>query len=257
MRLAVISDIHGNLAALEAVLDDLAALGGADMTWCLGDLATFGPRPAACIRRVKMLAEADDGQTFKVIGGNTDRYLVTGERMPTPPAPDEAAMYQRAADWSVRDRLLNWGLSQLDFSDYSYLQTILGRELALEAPGFGRVIGYHAVPGDDEAMLLPETPDEQARDYLLDREGRLAVGGHIHRQMDRDLGGWRAINVGSVGLSFETPGLAQWGLFTFEDGRLTVDLRRIAYNLEAVVEDLQTAGHPAPDWFSSRLRPTA
>lgn len=256
MRLAVISDVHGNLAALDAVLDDLAALGGADVTWCLGDLAAFGPRPAACIRRLKALAEADEGKTFKVIGGNTDRYLVTGERMKTTPAADEAAMYQRVADWNVRDQVLNWGLSQLDFSDYTYLKDILGRELALEAPGFGQVIGYHAVPGDDEAMLLPDTPDEQARDYLLDREGRLAIGGHIHRQMDRDLGGWRVVNVGSVGLSFETPGLAQWGLFTFEDGQLTVDLRRVAYAVDAVVEDLRAAGHPAPDWFISRLRPT-
>ena len=58
MRLAIFSDIHGNLTALEAVLADMEQVGGIDLTWCLGDIAAFGPRPAECLRRVKALAEA-------------------------------------------------------------------------------------------------------------------------------------------------------------------------------------------------------
>src|SRR5215510_1606230 len=69
MRLAVISDIHGNLAALEAVLYDLESLGGADLTWCLGDLAAFGPRPAECIRRIKALAEVMKANTSRSSAG--------------------------------------------------------------------------------------------------------------------------------------------------------------------------------------------
>ena len=91
MRLAVFSDIHGNLTALEAVLQDMEQVGGIDLTWCLGDLAAFGPRPVECIRRVKALAEVDEGKKFKVIGGNTDRYLISGERPKFPLAADEAS----------------------------------------------------------------------------------------------------------------------------------------------------------------------
>ena len=64
MRLAVLSDIHGNLTAFEAALADLEAQGGADITWFLGDLAAFGPRPAECVQRVKAMVDAvkDDEQ---------------------------------------------------------------------------------------------------------------------------------------------------------------------------------------------------
>src|SRR5215468_12577089 len=73
MRLAILSDIHGNLLALQAVLDDLKQAGGADKTWVLGDLCAFGPRPAECIQILRELKEAE------IIGGNTDRYVITGQ----------------------------------------------------------------------------------------------------------------------------------------------------------------------------------
>jgi predicted phosphodiesterase len=252
MRLAVFSDIHGNLSALEAVLDDLKTLGGADLTWCLGDLAAFGPRPAECIRRIKSLAEVDEGKHFKVIGGNTDRYMVTGERLRTPSAKDEAAFKKLADEWQARDSALNWGVSQLTYDDYEFLKKIRRHELSHHVEGFGYVIGYHAVPGDDEPSLTPETPDDEARDFLLDREGHVAVGGHIHRQYDRDLGNWRIINVGSVGMALDVKGQAAWGLFIFEDGKLTVDLRRVPFDVDAVIADLDVVGHPSKEWVMNR-----
>jgi predicted phosphodiesterase len=253
MRLAVFSDIHGNLTALEAVLRDMEAAGSADVTWCLGDLAAFGPRPAECIRRVKALADAAEKGKFQVIGGNTDRYLVTGERPRTPAAKDEAAFSGLAQMWQARDNSLNWAVEQLSFEDYEFLHKILGREADLEAKGYGYVIGYHAVPGDDEANLKPDTPQEEALDYLLDREGRLGIGGHTHLPMNRDLGGWRAVNVGSVGLSFDRPGFAQWGLFTFENGEVTVDLRNVPYDVKATLTDYEGQNAPLPPWVSSLL----
>ncbi|MFN8530680.1 MAG: hypothetical protein U0670_18905 [Anaerolineae bacterium] len=80
---------------------------------------------------------------------------------------------------------------------------------------------------------------------LMDREGRLGIGGHIHVQMDRLLpAGWRAINIGSVGMSFDQPGYAQYGVFTFENGDVNVDLRAIPYDLDAAIEDLRQVGFP-------------
>ncbi len=254
MRLAVFSDIHGNLMALEAVLNDLAAAGGADLTWCLGDLAAFGPRPAECVQRIKALAEADEGKTFKVIGGNTDRYLLTGERMKSATAKDEAAFKVLASEWQARDTLLNWGTGQLSFAEYEWLKQLRGAELSHKAEGYGYVIGYHAVPGDDEPLLTPETSDEEARDWLLDRECRLGIGGHIHRQYDRDLGRWRILNPGSVGMPFDVKGQAGWALLTFEGDSVTVDLRRVPFDVEGVIADAQAVGYPHPDWLATRLR---
>jgi predicted phosphodiesterase len=255
MRLAVLSDIHGNLIALEAVLADLEASGGADLTWCLGDLAAFGPRPSECIQRVKALAEADEGKKFKVIGGNTDRYLVTGERPKQQPAKDADAFIKMVSEWEIFDAAVHWTLEKLVFEDYEYLGKILGHELSKGIDGYGYAIGYHAVPGDDEARLIPETPDEEARDFLLDCEGRLALGGHIHKQFDRDLGSWRVINVGSVGMSFDSPGFAQWGLFTFDSGTVNIDLRRVPYDVDALIADFYAVGYPGTGWTARYIQP--
>jgi predicted phosphodiesterase len=256
MRLAVLSDIHGNLTALEAVLDDLHAQGGADLTWCLGDLAAFGSQPAACIRRIKALTEADEGKTFKTIGGNTDRYLVDGTRFPMPSVKEEDELTGFVRFVQDRDTIINWNLAQLSWEDYEFLKSIRERELWHEVEGYGAVIGYHAVPGNDESMLKPDTPDEEAVDYLLDREGRLGIGGHTHIQMNRSIGRWHLINVGSVGLSVDNPGYAQYGIFSFEGDTVSIDLRNIPYDVDAVLDDLEDSGHPAPGFIESRIRPT-
>ena len=77
----------------------------------------------------------------------------------------------------------------------------------------------------------------------------MGIGGHTHLRMDRELGTWRAVNTGSVGWSFGAPGMAEWGLFTFEDGDVTIDLRRIPYDVAAVLNDFETVHHPAPGPF--------
>jgi hypothetical protein len=179
--------------------------------------------------------------------------MVTGERL-RQTANDEEAFRTLAQTWNERDAGLNWGVGQLTFDDYQFLQKRIGREVSHEFEGYGWVIGYHAIPGDDEAFLTADTPVHEALDMLLDREGRLAIGGHIHRQMDRDLGRWRVVNVGSVGMSFDNPGFAQWGLFTCENGALTLDLRNVPYDAQAVIDDLYAVGYPAPEWMGRWLR---
>lgn len=259
MRLAVFSDIHGNLTAFEAALADFQALGGADHIWFLGDYSFVGPRPAECIRRIQSIiaeAEADEARkgTVRAIRGNTDRYVVTGERPRSKPAEDADQLAKMLEDQTNFNAAVQWCLGQVGFDEYAFLSKLHG-ECDLYVPDFGYVIGYHGTPGNDEGFLKPDTDDEAAADALLDREGRLGIGGHIHVQMDRLLpGGWRAINVGSVGISFDMPGKAQWGLFTFANGGVTVNLRAVPYDVEAVIDDLFVVGHPLSNWVEQRLR---
>jgi 3',5'-cyclic AMP phosphodiesterase CpdA len=86
-RFAVLSDVHGNLMALEAVLADIEAQGAPDAYLVLGDLAAFCPWPAESLARLQELPEVS------FLQGNTDRYLVTGRRPQTPPV-------QSPADWT-------------------------------------------------------------------------------------------------------------------------------------------------------------
>jgi predicted phosphodiesterase len=259
MRLAVLSDIHGNLTAFEAVLADLEAQGGADITWFLGDHAAFGPRPSECVQRVKAMVDAvkDDEKkkhTVRVIRGNTDRYVIYGQRPKWPAAKDAEALPALRASLQGMSRRLEWCLDQLSFEEYDFLHK-MGGEIDLNAEGYGWVIGYHAVPGDDDsAALLPTSSDEEAADAMLDREGRLGIGGHTHRQMDRTVGAWRLINVGSIGFPFDNPGKAQYGIFTFENGDVQIDLRNLDYDFESVIADSQAQGNPATEWVTKTLR---
>ena len=94
MRLAKLSDIHGNPTALEAALDDVAQLGGADGNSILGDLAAIGFDPAGVLTRLAALPNA------RFVQGNTDRYVVTGDR-PSPSvgeAEADAALLPRLVE---------------------------------------------------------------------------------------------------------------------------------------------------------------
>ncbi|MBI1258770.1 MAG: hypothetical protein GC204_14975 [Chloroflexi bacterium] len=260
MRLAVLSDIHGNLAAFEAVLADLEAQGGADTTWFLGDLAAFGPRPAECVQRLKAMVDAvkDDEkkkQTVRVIRGNTDRWVIYGQRPNWPAAKDAESLPAFRASLRDMTRRLEWCLDQLSFDEYDFMHK-MGGETDLNVAGYGTVIGYHGIPGDDESTaLLPDSSNEEAADALLDREGRLAIGGHTHRPMDRTVNDWRVVNVGSIGFPFDNhPGKAQYGIFTFENGGVQVDLRNIDYDFESVIADSQAQGNPATEWLTKTLR---
>lgn len=253
MRLAVLSDFHGNLIALEAALADLAGAGTVDRLWILGDLAAVGPRAAECIQRTRQLVDDFGKDNVSLLRGNTDRDLVYGTRHRQPLVEEADAFAGFVADMTAHHRALLWNLNQLSFDDYTFLSK-LAHETSLGVPGYGHVIGYHAVPGDDEKKLTPDTPAEEALDDLLDREGRLGIGGHIHEQMDRDLGDWRIVNAGSVGMSFQNPGYAQWALVTFADGSASVDLRNVPYDTAAFIGDLRASGHPEPDWALQKFR---
>jgi predicted phosphodiesterase len=259
MRLAVLSDIHGNLTAFEAVLADLEAQGGADHTWFLGDFAAFGPRPAECVQRVRAMFDAvkDDEakkHTLRAIRGNTDRYLVYGLRPKFPAANDAEAFEKLRTDLRDFSDRIHWCLAQLSYEDYDFLHKLPG-ETDLHADGYGYVIGYHGIPGDDEgSTLTPTSSEDEATDALLDREGTLGIGGHIHVQMDRTVGAWRIVNVGSIGISFDAPGKAQYGIFTFENGAVTVDLRAVPYDVEAVIADSGARSNPATDFLAGKLR---
>jgi predicted phosphodiesterase len=247
MRLAVFSDVHGNVEALQAVLADLEALGGADEWWCLGDLAAFGPNPAECIQAIQALPN------LKVIQGNTDRYLTTGVR-PSMPTPDAETWPKYAVQTLGRDQAFTWTLERLAWPEFEYLAG-LKTDLSLELAGYGWAIGFHAIPGDDEGMALnPASEAHLMRDALLDREGSLAFGGHTHLAMDRDLGDWRIINPGSVGFPFDGDPRAAYALVSLEEGRLSVDLRRVDYDREAVIAKLEAADHPMKVRGVHRLR---
>ena len=255
MRFAVFADIHGNLPAFEAMLADMRRQGEFDQIWCLGDIAALGGQPQACIQKLAELRQSYGKEKVKIIGGNTDRYLVTGERFPFSP-PAEAADFDAYRSSIVSmSTIYEWNMSRLTWDNFALLKAILGQELRQQVEGYGHVIGFHAIPGDDESMSLhPDSPDEEAHDALLDRAGRLALCGHTHLAMQRRLGSWQVVNPGSVGLSSSKPGLAEWICLEWRDDQLEIDWRAAPYDVKTALRQWEALDYPQLDWIRQRLK---
>lgn len=248
-RLAVLSDIHGNLPALEAVLADLEAEGAPDAIWVLGDLAAFCPWPIETLERLRALPDVE------FLRGNTDRYLITGQR-PTLPIHSPEDWAQAPQTLKERDANFRWTTERLSYSDYEFLDGLPTR-LEREIPAYGRMVAFHATPADDETNLLPDTPEEEIRPHLEDLDARLMLYGHTHRPTDRLVDGVRLVNDGSVGLPLDGDPRAAYAILDLEGNRCNVTLRRVPYDVDSVIARLEELEHPGRTWATQMLRRAA
>jgi diadenosine tetraphosphatase ApaH/serine/threonine PP2A family protein phosphatase len=206
--LALLYDVHGNLAALEAVLDDARDQGAE--SWLIGgDVSAFGPWPEATVERLLQLEDA------RWLRGNHERWAVEGDQVPANRfAQDGVAATREALGPELVARLYALPL----------WQPLPGGE------------AWHASPRSDVDGLLP-VPDERDAALLDDRTPDLLVVGHTHLPVRREVvrpdgGATRVVNPGSVGLPFDGDPRAAYGLL-HDDGR--VELRRVAYDIDRVV----------------------
>ncbi len=214
--LAVLYDLHGNLPALDAVLDD-AQRAGADRYLLGGDYAGFGAWPQDTVRRLIALAET---APTTWIAGNHERWL-SGDTHDVPGGPvvrPAVEAMTRALDDAHRDAIL--GL-----------------------PGVARIgdtLFCHASPHSDMAPLSP-TVEPQDAERLGDIRGALrVVFGHTHVQFRRaGPEGVTLVNPGSVGLPFDGDRRAAYARIA-DDGTLT--LHRVAYDVELTAAALEQSG---------------
>ncbi len=205
MRVAILSDIHGNAVALDAVLADLAGRGPFDQVVVAGDLVWSGPRPREVIDRVLALRAA------AVIRGNTDAFFdaANGE------APEGKEPGRFAAH-------LAWMLGQLGPERAAYLRSLPFSHLISPAPGNDLLV-VHANPHDLDRAITRRASDAELDELLLE-EGqppawRALAFGHVHTPFVR---GWRdrlLVNVASVGLPMDGDRRAAYAILTWEPAR--------------------------------------
>ena len=230
-RVAALHDVHGNLPALEAALDEIAAL-AVDRIVFGGDLVWGPPDPAGVIARIRTL-----GDRALSISGNADREVVAAfdAKRPVNWSGDPADLNEAVAAWSA---------SRLRLADRAFLASLPG-ELVLDVDGLGPVRFMHGSPRSDEEILLPTTPDEVVREALAGVPEGVVVGGHTHVSMDRSLDGQRLLNAGSVGLPYEGLPGAYWLLLG-----PGVELRRTVYDFDAAAALVRECGCPAAAQFA-------
>jgi predicted phosphodiesterase len=221
MRVAVLADIHANLPALDAVLDEPDVV-GADTVVLLGDIA-LGPMPAETLDRLAAL-----GDRAVWVHGNCEREMVTafdGGEVPGPNGADAAAsagLIGRAH----RDRLDRLPLT-----------------VTLDIDGLGPTLFCHASPRRDDEMLLVDSPPGRWADALDGVDAGVVVCGHTHMPFDRLVGGRRVVNPSSVGMPYGHPD-AGWALLGPD-----VMLRRTSYDAEAAARTIGASRYPgAPQW---------
>jgi putative phosphoesterase len=223
MRLAIVSDIHGNLTALDAVVADIERR-GADRVLHVGDLALAGCQPAEVIDRVRELGW--DG-----VVGNTDELLWR---------PEERAVQERNAP-KLRELL------RVLFEDYAPVtRELIGderiawlRRLAAEHREDDLML-LHASPGDLWRAPPPDAEDSVLLTTYETCEAQKVVYGHIHRPYVRAVGGLTVANSGSVGSPFDGDPRAS---YLFIDAR-EVGVVRVEYDIEREASLLLRSGYP-------------
>jgi len=225
-RIAIVSDIHGNLAALDAVVADLQRW-APDLVVQGGDLVIGGPRPAECVDRVRELG-------WPGVIGNIDTVVRDG--LPPGIEPGLAARL---------DGHVAWNADRLGEERVAWLQTA-----PTEWRDGDRVAVVHAVPGNLWQVVLPDAGDADLQSTFGPLGARVAVFCHIHVPFVRHVGSLTVANSGSAGNPYDGDPRASYLLV--EDGAVTV--HRVEYDVDQVAADLRATGSPDPDVLAAAIR---
>jgi predicted phosphodiesterase len=235
---AVLSDMHGNAAAFEAALADLAAQPH-DATVLAGDLIMNGPRPAETLAAVRALG-------VPTVHGNTEPMIT------------DRANNDPVACW-VRERLTDDDLAYLAALPFSHRIT----------PPVGNspdddLLIVHATPTDVDAPLFTElppaqevipaiTPEAEAAALLGDARANLILYGHIHFSSAGTVRGRRVASIGSVGYPADRDHRAAYALVTWDGREWRVTPRRVPYDYQAVIAEYANLDIPRKEIFIRRL----
>lgn len=211
MRVAVLSDIHGNAPALRAVLDELERR-PPDLVVCCGDIAA-GPMPRRTIDELRGL-----GHQLIAVRGNADREVID-------------VFDGHAGDGLPPDSL--WGGQQITRDQRDWLAQ-LPATVTLQFDRLGTVLFCHATPRDDSEVVVETTAEEDLLEMLQDADADVIVCGNTHMQFDRRVGRYRVVNVGSVGMPYGRTG-AFWVLLDRD-----VEFRRTKYNLATAAQTIRS-----------------
>ena len=244
MRIAIISDIHGNCFALDVALADIRGA-AVDQVLCLGDAIQGGAQPSATVARLRELG-------CPIVMGNADAWLLTGEETD---AEHPATEQMRA----IRE----WSLAQLSSADRAFIAGFQATVTLALGDGH-ELLCFHGSPRSFDDIILPDTPEEQVQGFLGGFGAAALAGGHTHLQQIRRLGGAIFLNPGSVGYAyrhqqpehgFRADPWAEYAILSLDDIRLGLEFRRVPYDADALIEVILRSGRPYAQQAADKYRP--
>ncbi|HEY3524463.1 MAG TPA: metallophosphoesterase family protein [Candidatus Limnocylindrales bacterium] len=240
-RIAVLSDVHGNVAALEAVRKAVKAA-KPDAIMICGDHVLNGPEPGATVDALRALES--DGAL--VVQGNTDVAVADFDYSAAFPGftdgvPDS---YRAAAEWAndeLSDEQLDW-LRRLPAE----------RRLRIEDT---LLLACHASPGSQTQGFDGALDPTVIYERVARTDARIICCGHTHVPEIRDLGWKVIINDGSAGYVFDGDPTASWGLVTIsDDGEATAEIRRTEFDALSVANAISARGLPGDVYRAATVR---
>jgi putative phosphoesterase len=231
---AVITDVHGNLAALEAVLGRIAEL-GVERVFCGGDLVGYGPRPNEVCALISELE-------IPTIYGNYD-YAIAREQ------EDCGCAYVTAHDRELGQQSVDWTLANTSRESKEFM-----RELPFDlrlAVGEVEVHLVHGSPRKVNEYLFEDKPARLYERLAAAESARALVFGHTHKPWVHEFGGVQFVNCGSVGKPKDGDPRAAFALLGAGAGGVTVSIERIEYDAGAVASEIRESGLPGE--FADKL----
>lgn len=217
------SDIHGNLPALEAVLED-ARKDSIDEIWNLGDITGYVPFPIGVIKLLRKR------RAINIIGNYDQKVLAFGNHR------DQWKGKKRSDKYGA----FEWNYKQLTGAARKFLES-LPELIHVEVGGLDVTL-VHAGEGVDGPGITPETPPEYLEKLARMHDTDVLLFGHSHVPMARRIGDKVFVNPGSVGIPDVSDLRASYAVLTFDEGNVDVCLRRVEYDVERVLRAMDAAG---------------
>lgn len=233
MRVALISDIHGNAFALDAVLGDIQGQ-AVDRIVCLGDAIQGGAQPAATVQRLRELG-------CPVVMGNADAWLLTGQETGGEAITPEQEVVRQ------------WSLAQLTAADQAFIADF-APTVRVPLTEAGALLCFHGSPASFDDIILPITPYETVQQYVQGHDAAWFAGGHTHLQQVRRIGAGFFCNPGSIGLAysheqtaedFRLDPWAEYAILTATEGSVSLEFRRVFLAMSSLIAILRQSDHPS------------
>jgi len=234
MKLAFISDIHGNAIALDAVLNDIKQR-NVDEIFVLGDICYRGPEPQRSLDIVRSL-------NVDVIKGNADEWVVRG--IEEGEVPEDV--------YSMMDKERDWTVSKLNDESIKFLKE-LPTELNLEFESI-KIHAFHATPTSLFDVVPPDESDEKLMESILMNEADIYIYGHIHKPYVRFITGKCIVNTGSVGLPFDGLSRSSYAIVEIEDENIQASIVRVSYEVNKVIKQFDESDYPNNELMINMLK---
>lgn len=243
MRVAFVSDIHGNLPALQAVLADIDQRGAIDVLVGGGDFAFGGAYPQRCIDTVR-------SRDMQCVRGNTDEWVVesatAGRVMAKGYDPKDA---HSPALLAIDD----WVAKALDTASVRFL---IDLPIAWRATGSSgqRLVFVHATPWSTHPIVMPDASDDLLTRMLDEAEADVLVYGHIHHAYARQVNGRTVACAGSVGIPLDGDPRPAYLIAADDGAGWSLEHVRLDYDRDSYLADLARSGMPNASVFIERIR---